>query len=149
MQPVARYIKKGLEQSDIHDTDEAIQQQADDNTADLEDLHLRKKKEDEGITDTSINELSNPSQIDDMIKSTTTSNSRGYLRGSRSSTASSSSAAAAAIPSEEEAAAIPSEEEADDTPPPVNQIVKQINMIELEKSTKTFKTSYTRNKTKS
>ena len=34
MQPVACYIKTGLEQVDVHDTDDAIQQQAHDNTAD-------------------------------------------------------------------------------------------------------------------
>ena len=43
-QPVARYIKTGLEQFDIHDTDEAIQQHADDNTADLEHAQLIKEQ---------------------------------------------------------------------------------------------------------
>ena len=50
MQPVARYIKTGLEHVAIYiyiyDTDEDIQQQADDNTADLEDLQVIKKKKD-------------------------------------------------------------------------------------------------------
>jgi hypothetical protein len=36
LQPIARQIKTGLEQFDIFDTDETIQQQADDNEAHLE-----------------------------------------------------------------------------------------------------------------
>jgi hypothetical protein len=36
LQPIARQIKTGLEQFDIFDTDESIQQQADDNEAHLE-----------------------------------------------------------------------------------------------------------------
>ena len=46
-QPVGLYIKTGLEQFYIYiyiyDTYDARQQQSDDNTADLEDLHLRQK----------------------------------------------------------------------------------------------------------
>ena len=45
MHPVARQIKTGLEQWDIYDTDETIQQQADDNAAELEELHLTKKRQ--------------------------------------------------------------------------------------------------------
>ena len=35
MQPVARQIKIGLKQFDVHDTDDATQHQADANTAEL------------------------------------------------------------------------------------------------------------------
>ena len=45
MQPVARYTKTGPEHFDICDTDDAIQQQADDNTTEIEDSQLRKTKE--------------------------------------------------------------------------------------------------------
>ena len=45
MHPVARQIKTGLETWDIYDTDETIQQQADDNAAELEELHLTKKRQ--------------------------------------------------------------------------------------------------------
>ena len=45
MHPVPRQIKTGLEQWDIYDTDETIQQQADDNAAELEELHLTKKRQ--------------------------------------------------------------------------------------------------------
>ena len=44
MQPLASCIRPGLEQFDIHDTDDAIQQQADDTTSELEDLQLIKKQ---------------------------------------------------------------------------------------------------------
>ena len=44
IQPVARYIKPGLEQFDIYDTDGAIQQQEDDNTSELNYLQLVQKK---------------------------------------------------------------------------------------------------------
>ena len=83
-QPVARYIKTGPEQFDIFDTDDTIQQQADDNTADLEELQLRKKKTENDILDAFIHDLSDPTQIDNMISSTTSSN-KGNLRGSSSS----------------------------------------------------------------
>ena len=43
-QPEARYISTGPEQFDIFDTEYTIQQQADDNTSDLEELQLRNKK---------------------------------------------------------------------------------------------------------
>ena len=124
-QPVSRYIKTGLEQFDIHDTDETIQQQADDNTADLEDLHATKKKKDETIRDRFKDDLSDPTQIDDMLTSTTAYNSTGYLRGSRSSAAPSSSSAAAATLEEDE-------HEFNDTPPPESQIIKDINLNDLE-----------------
>ena len=98
-QPVVRYIKAGLEQFYIHDTDDAIQQQADDNTVDLEYLHLRKKKKENASLDAFTHDLSDPTQIDDIMASTTTSNSRGYLRGSSSSST----------------ASIPEEDKLDDT----------------------------------
>ena len=44
IQPVASYIKPGLEQFDIYDTDGAIQQQEDGNTAELNYLQLLQKK---------------------------------------------------------------------------------------------------------
>ena len=80
----------------IYDTDASIQQQADDKTSDLEELQLTKKKKENMFLDTFISELSEPTQIDAMISSTTSSNSRESLRGSRSSAAASSSSAAAA-----------------------------------------------------
>ena len=99
-QPVARNIKTGLEQFDIFDTDETIQQQADDNTADLEDLQASKKKKDEDINDIFEDSLSNPSQIDDIITSTGKS---GGLRGFTSSSSSSTSPLTkAALPEEED-----------------------------------------------
>ena len=76
-QPVARYIKTGLEQFDIFDTDDTIQQQADDNTADLEELQLRKKKKENHILDSFINDLWSPTQVDTIIQ--------GNLRGTSSS----------------------------------------------------------------
>ena len=168
MQPVARYIKTGLEQFDIHDTDDAIQQQADDNTADLEDLQASKKKKDEDINDIFEDSLSNPSQIDDMIKSTGKS---GGLRGFTSSSSSSSSSASpltkAALPEEDKpddkkpsttakggrgglrgfssssssaAAASSQDENQPDTTPlkPVNQIVHSIDMVEFEIKVKKY-----------
>ena len=61
-----------------------------------------------------------------MIASTTAFNSRGYLRGSRSSAASSSSAAAATLEYYED--------EPDNTPPPVSQIIDNIELNELEQT---------------
>ena len=159
-QPVARNIKTGLEQFDIFDTDETIQQQADDNTADLEDLQASKKKKDADINDIFEDALSNPSQIDDIITS------RGRSGGLRGFTSSSSSSASpltkAALPEEDKpddtkpsttatagrgglrgfssssssaaAAASSQDENQPDTTPlkPVNQIVHSIDMVELE-----------------
>ena len=143
-QPVARYIKTGLEQFDIHDTDDAIQQQADDNTADLKDLEDKKKKKDEAIVDIFEEGLSNPSSIHDIIKQT------GNLRGSGS--ASSTAPPADYKPDETEIPTskpkpksksqgnlrgLPTEQEDENKPDstplkPVNQIVEHIDMIELE-----------------
>ena len=157
-QPVARYIKTGLEQFDIHDTDEAIQQQADDNTADLKDLEDKKKKKDEATVDIFEENLSNPSKIDDIIKST---GKQGGLRGFSSSSSSSAAAPLTkdALPEEDKpddkkpsttakggrgglrgfissssAAASSQDENKPDTTPlkPVNQIVENIDMAELE-----------------
>jgi hypothetical protein len=60
IQPVALYIKPGLEQFDIYiyDTDESIQQKADDNEAELEDLQLRKKRKEKKLLDVFTNYLS-------------------------------------------------------------------------------------------
>ena len=149
-QPVARYIKTGLEQFDIHDTEDAIQQQADDNTADLKDLEDKKKKKDDATVDIFEENLSNPSKIDDIIKST---GKQGGLRGFSSSASSTtppedykpdvtiistpkskntgglrgftSSAAAAAI--------LEDENKPDITPlKPANQIIKDINLNDVE-----------------
>ena len=69
MQPVARQIKTGLEQFDIYDTDADIQQQADDKAAELEYLQLIKKKKEKELSDVFTNDLSNPTQIDNMMAS--------------------------------------------------------------------------------
>ena len=137
-QPVARYIKTGLEQFDIHDTDETIQQQADDNTADLEDLHATKKKKDETIRDRFEDALSDPTQIDEMIKST------GNLRGSSSASsatppedykpdetkAASSKSKGNLRGSSSSAAAIPEEEEEDEFNYKPSEIITNINLAE-------------------
>ena len=152
-QPVARNIKTGLEQFDLYDTDEAIQQQADDNTADLEDLQVRKKKKDKHVSDVFTNDLSTPSIFKDMITSTTAPESRGYLRGSTSSSTplatedkpddtkvstskskgnlrgSSSSAAAATILEEDEDAFYDI--------PPVKEIIQHINLSNIEQRAET------------
>ena len=157
-QPVAHYIKTGLEQFDIHDTDDAIQQQADDNTADLENLQASKKKKDEASVNIFEESLSNPPQIDDMIKSTTASSKKGNLRGSGSSSSTtppedykpddtkvSSSKSKSKSKSKgnlkspssstEKAAILEEDENKPDTTPlkPVNQIVETIDMVELER----------------
>ena len=92
--------------------------QEDGNTADIKDAQLRKKKREDEFIDIFEDSLSNPSQIDDMITSTTATERRGNLRGS------SSSSTAAVV--------VPSEEEADDAPPPASQIIKDIELINLE-----------------
>ena len=73
---------------------------------------------------TFIHELSEHTQVHAMLTSTTASHGRGNLRGSRSSAASSSSAAAATLEEDEH--------EFNDTPPPESQILKYINLNDLE-----------------
>jgi predicted phage tail protein len=118
LQPISRQIKTGLEQFDIFDTDESIQQQADDNEAHLEELQTAKRKRDDNILDKFEDALSDPSQIDEMMASSS-SNIRGNLRGS-----SSSSAAAATLQEEEE-------EEEEDIQPNVRKIIEDIEIKKL------------------
>ena len=91
MQPVARPTPTGVKQFDIciyiYDTDESIQQQADDNAAELEDLQLRKKRKEINLQTTLEKELTDPIQIDDMMASSSKSGIRGNLRGTSSSSA--------------------------------------------------------------
>ena len=91
MQPVARQINTGLNPFDISDTDDAIQQQADDNAAALEDLQLRKKRKEKDFIDVFTNDLSNPTQIDSMMASSSKSSIRGNLTGTSSSSAAAAS----------------------------------------------------------
>ena len=71
----------------IYDTDESIQQQADDNAAELEDLQLRKTRKEINLQTTLEKELTDPIQIDDMMASSSKSGIRGNLRGTSSSSA--------------------------------------------------------------
>ena len=75
-QPVSRYIKTGLEQFDIHDTDDAIQDQMDDNTADLENAQSIDEQNANNIIDRVEKDLSKPTQIHTIIQ--------GNLRGASS-----------------------------------------------------------------
>ena len=121
MQPVARSIQTGLEQFDIYDTDETIQQQADDNAAELEALQSGKTRKDNNLLTTVEEEVTDPTQIDDMLASSYKSSIRGNLTGTSSSSAaihpSTSSAAS------EELQDIPFEE--------VEEIPRDITMPDL------------------
>jgi hypothetical protein len=86
LQPIARQIKTGLEQFDIFDTDESIQQQADDNEAHLEELQTAKRNKEDNLLHIFKDELSDPTQIGEMMASSS-SNIRGNLRGTSSSSA--------------------------------------------------------------
>jgi hypothetical protein len=94
LQPIARQIKTVLEQFEMFDTDETIQQQADDNEAHLAELQTAQRKREDNLLHIFEDELSDPTQIGEMIASSS-SNIRGNLRGT------SSSSAAAAAPQEE------------------------------------------------
>ena len=112
----------------IYDTDDAIQQQADDNAAELDDLHLRKKRNEKECLDIFTNDLSNPSQIDNMIASSSKSNIRGNLRGT-------SSASAAAASQEDDFMSIASQgEEDEDIHPKVTQLIQNIEIDKLEQT---------------
>jgi hypothetical protein len=119
LQPIARQIKTGYEQFDILDTEDTIQQQADDNDAHLEESQTAKRKRDDNIQRRLEDELADPTQIGQMIASSS-SNIRGNLRGS-------SSSSAAAAPQEEE------EEEEEDIQPNVKQIIEDIEIMEYIK----------------
>jgi hypothetical protein len=121
LQPIARQIKTGYEQFDILDTENTIQQQADDNEAELEESQRVKRKREDNIQRRLEDELEDPTPIGQMMASSS-SNIRGNLRGSSSS----SSAAAAAAPQEEE-------EEEEDIYPNVKQIIDEIEIIEYIK----------------
>ena len=111
----------------IYDTDETIQQQADDNAAELEYLHLTKKRKDKELIDVLTNDLSQPNQIDSMMASSSKSNMRGNLRGA------SSSSAAGAVSQEDDFMSIPSQgQEYADIQPEVSQLVQNIELYELE-----------------
>ena len=71
----------------IYDTDESIQQKADDNEAELENLHLKKKRKDNKLITTLEAEFTGPIQIDNMMASSSKSGIRGNLRGTSSSSA--------------------------------------------------------------
>ena len=86
-QPQPRDIKTGPEQFDIFDTDDTIQQQADDNEAELQDLKEMKTRKDKKFLDIFTTELSKPSQIDDMMTETTATENKRNLRGTSSSSA--------------------------------------------------------------
>ena len=125
-QPQPRDIKTGPEQFDIFDTDDNIQQQADDNEAELQDLKEMKTRKDKKFLDIFTTELSKPSQIDDMMTETTATENKRNLRGT-----SSSSAATATEYYEDE-----DEDEDEDgfteTPQKVRKIVDNIELKELE-----------------
>jgi hypothetical protein len=122
LQPISRQIKTGLEQFDIFDTDDSIQQQADDNEAHLEELQTATRKRDDNILDKFEDALSDPSQIGEMIASSS-SNIRGNLRGSSSSSA-----------------VTPQEEEEEDIQPNVRKIIDDIEIKEsLTKANKWIK----------
>jgi hypothetical protein len=89
LQPIARQIKTGYEQFDILDTEDTIQQQADDNEAELEESQTAKRKKYEDFLDIFKDALSDPSQIDEIMSSSSSS-IRGNLRGSSSSAAAAS-----------------------------------------------------------
>jgi hypothetical protein len=121
LQPIVRQIRTGYEQFDILDTEDTIQQQADDNDAHLEESQTLKRKREDNIQRRLEDELADPTPIGQMMASSS-SNIRGNLRGSSSS----SSAAAAAAPQEEE-------EEEEDIHPNVKQIIDEIEIIEYIK----------------
>ena len=122
-QPLPRDIKTGPEQFDIFDTEDAIQQQADDNEAELQDLKAMKTRKDKKFLDIFTTELSKPSQIDDMMTATTATENKRNLRGT------SSSSAAAATEYED---TYEDEDEFTEAPPKVRKIVESIELNELE-----------------
>ena len=133
-QPVSRYIKTGLEQFDIHDTDDAIQDQMDDNTADLKNAQSIDEQKANDIIDRVEKDLSKPTQIHTIIQGNLRGASSASSRkppedykpddikeSSKASLRGSSSSAAAAILDE------------DDTPPPVKHIISKIEIEELDR----------------
>jgi hypothetical protein len=119
LQPIARTIKTGYEQFDILDTEDTIQQQADDNEAELEESQTVKRKREDNIQRRLEDELADPTQIGEMMVSSS-SNIRGNLRGSSSSSA-----------------AAPQEEEEDDMDiqPKASQSIEIMEMNTLIKKT--------------
>jgi hypothetical protein len=126
LQPIARQIRTGYEQFDILDTEDTIQQQADDNDAHLEESQTAKRKREDNIQRRLEDELADPTQIGEMMASSS-SNIRGNLRGS-------SSSSAAAAQEEEE------EEEDINIQPNVRKIIDNIEIKEsIRKANKWIK----------